>query len=136
MSEEISLRVISPERIAVETKASSVQFTGVDGLIGVLPGHAHMVAALAPGMLIYKQGGTAHTRFISGGFAEVLDNTVSIVSEACESPQEIDEERAKAAEERARERLRVRQAEGSDFDVLRAEAALSRALMRQLVKRR
>jgi F-type H+-transporting ATPase subunit epsilon len=136
MSEAITLRVVSPDRIAVDTTASSVQFTGVDGLIGVLPGHADMVAALAPGMVIYKHGGATETRFISGGFAEVRDNTVTIVSEACESPQEIDAERARSAEERARERLRVRRVEGGELDVLRAESALARALMRQLVKHR
>jgi F-type H+-transporting ATPase subunit epsilon len=92
-----------------------------------------MVAALDAGELLYRQNGREQLLFVAGGFAEVRDGTVRVVSEAGERPAEIDLERARAAERRARERLAsVRK--GENIDVLRAEAALRRAMVRMQIK--
>lgn len=135
---EITLRVITPERILVDTSAESVQFPALDGLTGVLPRHAPMVSALDAGMLRWTEKGRRETMFVSGGFAEVRANTVRIVTEASEPASDIDVERAEQAAQRARERLRTRRVEAgsAEFDVLRAEAALRRALMRLSVVER
>jgi F-type H+-transporting ATPase subunit epsilon len=131
MAGTLTLRVITPERIALDQSVSSVRIPGVDGSIGILPRHAPMVAALDVGLMHYRTDGREEVMFVSGGFAEVRDNTVRIVSEAGEKPVEIDEERARAAEARARERLsQERVLEGEPIDLLRAEVALKRALMR------
>ena len=130
MAGELTLRVITPDRIALDTTADSVVFPGVDGLIGVLPMHAAMVAAVDSGPLTYTAGGKEHTLFISGGFAEVRDNTVRFVTQAGELAKEIDAQRARDAEARARERLEQARAGKVDIDTVRAEAALQRALMR------
>ena len=127
----LTLRVITPERIVLDTAVDSVRIPGVDGSIGILPRHAAMVAALDAGLLHYRQGGRDEVMFVSGGFAEVRDDTVRVVTEAGERPAEIDEERAREAEKRARERLsQGRTADGEPLDLLRAEAALRRSLMR------
>jgi len=129
---KLTLRVITPDRIVLDTPVGAVRIPGVDGRIGILKGHARMVAALEIGMLSYAEGGTDKALFVSGGFAEVHDNTVRIVSEAGERPEEIDESRARKAEERARKRLeesRKPQA-GGDIDILRAQLALRRARAR------
>lgn len=131
----LTLRVITPDRIAVDQVVDSVRLPGVDGSIGVLPRHAHMVAALAPGELVWRGAGQEDRLFVSGGFAEVRRNTVRIVSEAGERPGDIDEERAREAERRARERLSVAH-KGEPIDLLRAEAALRRALVRLQVRQR
>ena len=102
---ELTLRIITPERIALDGTASSVRIPALDGSMGILPRHAPMVAALAEGELRYKNAQGEQSIFVSGGFAEVRDNTVRIVSEAGERPEEIDEERARQAEQRARERM-------------------------------
>jgi F-type H+-transporting ATPase subunit epsilon len=131
MADALTLRVITPERIALDQSVSSVRIPGVDGSIGILPRHAPMVAALDIGLMHYRTGGREDVLFVSGGFAEVRDNTVRIVSQAGEKPEEIDEERAREAEARARERLsQTRVLEGEPIDLLRAEAALKRALLR------
>jgi F-type H+-transporting ATPase subunit epsilon len=129
MADSMTLRVLTPERIVLDTSAASVRFPGVDGSIGVLPRHAPMVAALDAGELYYRHEGKEEHFFVSGGFAEVRQNTVRIVTDACERPTEIDVERAIKAGERARERLRSGKVDGADsLDVVRAEAALRRAL--------
>ena len=134
MTGSLTLRVITPERIVLDTQVSSVRVPGVDGSIGVLPRHAHMVAAVDIGLLHFVEGGANKALFVSEGFAEVKDDTLRVVCEAGELPAEVDEKRAKEAEQRARERLSGSKVVGAEaIDMLRAEAALRRALMRQNV---
>jgi F-type H+-transporting ATPase subunit epsilon len=129
----LTLRVITPDRIALDVQADAVRLPGLDGSIGILPRHAHMVAALDAGELDYRVGGKEYALFVSGGFAEVRDGTVRVVSPAGERPEEIDEERTLEAERRARARLdEVKY--GEPIDILRAQAALRRALLRKLLK--
>ena len=130
----LTLRVITPDCIALDEQADAVHLPGVDGSIGILPRHAHMVAALDAGELMYRSASGEKSLFVAGGFAEVRDGTVRVVSQAGELPEQIDEERARAAEKRARERLAAHA--GAGIDILRANASLRRALMRMLVKHR
>jgi F-type H+-transporting ATPase subunit epsilon len=133
VANSLTLRVITPDRIVLDVSVSSVRLPGVDGAIGVLPRHAHMVAALGVGPLRYVEAGIEKAIFVSEGFAEVRDDTLRVVCEAGELPEDIDPERAKEAEKRARERLAHTRAGSEPIDVLRAEMALRRALMRQQV---
>ena len=137
MADTITLRVITPETIVLDTTAESVKVPAVDGLMGILPKHAPMVAALGAGAMSYVSGGKEHQLFVSTGFAEVRDNTLRILTPAGEEPQEIDLERARQAEARARERLKPRRtgmtAEEAEVDLVRAQTSLRRALMRQKI---
>lgn len=138
MSDSITLRVITPEKVLVEAQASYVQFPGIDGLTGVLKGHAPLVSALDAGVLEWKSGGSTEEMFVAGGFCEVRDNVVRVVTEAGEPISEIDLDRAEESAERARERLRGKKVDfdQAEFDLVRAQAALRRALMRQHAARR
>ena len=133
----VTLRVITPDKIALDQQVESVIVPGVDGKLGILPRHAPMIAAVDTGILEYRETrtGPKHAMFVSGGFAEVHGDTVRVVTEAGEKPSEIDEQRAKEAEARARERLANARnnaaAAGDPIDILRAESALLRAVMRQ-----
>jgi F-type H+-transporting ATPase subunit epsilon len=131
----LTLRIITPERIAFDEPVDAVSLPATGGSAGILPRHAHMITALDPGVLRYTAGGKSHELFVGGGFAEVQGDTVRVLSSVGERPEEIDEERALAAEKRARERLTLRSKSADAFDALRAELALQRALMRQRVKR-
>lgn len=136
MAGELTLRIITPEKIALDTVADSVRVPAADGSMGILKRHAPMVAALDSGLLRFKADGQETVMFVAGGFAEVRSNTVRVVTEAGERAQEIDVERALAAEKRARERLAARTSPGRDpVDLLRAEASLRRAIMRIRAKR-
>jgi len=129
----ITLRIITPDRVLLDTEASSITFPTVDGSVGVLKDHAPMVAAVGVGELGYTgDSGSGDALFVSGGFAEVRDNVVRVVTDVSEPISEIDVQRASRAAERARERLQTQQSEeGDPIDLLRAQAALQRALMRQ-----
>ena len=132
MANPITLRVITPDTVALDETVDSVVLPGLDGQLGVLARHATMVTALDHGELRYKQGGVEHHMFVSGGFAEVRDDTLRVVTEAGEHVRDIDAERAKKAEERARERL---EKGDEEIDTVRAEASLRRAIMRLSISR-
>ena len=132
MAANFTLRVITPDRIALDTTVDSIKVPALDGSMGILPRHAAMVAALDAGEVGFLSGGRDESLFVSGGFAEVRGATVRIVADAAERPSDIDVERADRAAERAKERLRV----SKGVDVVRANEALRRALQRKLLARK
>lgn len=135
MSGSLTLRVITPDRVLLDTTAASISFPTTDGSVGVLKDHAPMVAAVGAGELSYRgDGGQPEVMFIAGGFAEVRDNTVRVVTDVAEEPSEIDVERAVKAAERARKNLEHFESnEGEKLDLLRARASLMRAMARQKI---
>ena len=82
---------------------------------------------ISPGILTITEAEETKEAALHAGFAEILQNEVVILAEIIEWPEEIDEERAKRARERAEERLRTKTPE---TDILRAETALQRAMAR------
>ena len=121
------LRIITPERIFYECQAKMVEFNTTEGEIGVLPGHIPLTVILKPGIVsIYEPDGEKHAALHSG-FAEILQDQVTILAEIVEWPAEIDLSRAEAAKARAEERLNSKTPE---TDIARAETALLRALAR------
>ncbi|MBL8862381.1 MAG: ATP synthase F1 subunit epsilon [Planctomycetes bacterium] len=131
----LTLRVITPDRIVLDEIVESVRLDGLDGSLGVLPRHAPMIAALDVGLVRYSGAQGARTLFCAGGFAEVHGDTLRVVTQASERPEDIDEARARDAEQRARERLRTGvEPSGEPLDVPRARAALKRALFRLQAK--
>ena len=99
------LRVFASPVIAEEAKRSVL--AGLVGKLSLTPmaHHIPFLSALGIGSLMYKTGGRPNYVFISGGFAEVSGNKVTILAEVAERPEEIDVERAKKAQERAKKRL-------------------------------
>ena len=128
---ELLLEVVTPDRLVLSTQAEVVVCPGVEGQFGVLPGHIPFLSALEIGEMYYKAGGKTEYLAVSGGFAEVTGEKVTIVAESAEKGREIDIERAKRALERAEKRLTAAKTENIDW--ARAEAAMRRSLMRTKV---
>lgn len=123
-----TVQVFTPERTVLSTEAISLVAPGFEGSFGVLAHHAPMLIELRVGELrITTQEGKEKRLAISGGFAEIYNNTVRVLADSAELAEEIDIERAEAARRRAEERLRTHHA---DTDIARAEAALHRATNR------
>jgi F-type H+-transporting ATPase subunit epsilon len=121
---------VTPEKIVFEQDVASIIAPGMVGYLGVLTDHAPLITPLVPGKLEVREvGGRQSTYFVSGGFLEVSNNVATILADAIEKPGEIDISRARAAEQRARDRLSHRT--DRQIDVARAEAALKRSLWRQ-----
>ena len=78
----LTVSVISPERVLFEGQASSVVAPGYDGQLGILPGHAPLMTVLGKGVL-RLEGAGAESRFqVDGGFLQVVDNKVRVVTES------------------------------------------------------
>ena len=131
------VEVVTAERELYNGEADELIAPGSEGELGILPRHAALLATLKPGELRIKQGGVEEPLFISGGFIEVSNNQVTVLADAAEHAEEIDQARAEAARRRAQERL-----EQATSEVERAEltAALERAISRlrvaELARRR
>ncbi|MCM1065057.1 MAG: ATP synthase F1 subunit epsilon [Eubacterium sp.] len=122
-----NLRIITPDRVFYEGETEMVEFNTTEGQVGVLPGHIPLTVIVKPGILHIHEAEGEKTAALHAGFAEILPEGITILAEIIEWPEEIDENRAEAARERAEERLRSRTPE---TDIARAETALQRAVAR------
>jgi F-type H+-transporting ATPase subunit epsilon len=129
LPEAIELIVVTPERQLLKETVVEVTIPGLDGELGVLPGHAPLMTELGVGELRYKtaNSGQPTALAIIQGFAEVLPDRVTVLAETAERAEEIDLSRAERALERAQRRIAQPTPE---VDWARAEFALRRALIR------
>ncbi len=125
----LHLEVVTPEKIVISQEVEMVVAPGILGEFGVLEGHVPFLSGIVPGELRYTEGQESGSFAVTGGFAEVVNDKVSILVDAAENRGEIDVERAKGAMERAQERM-AKGRSTEDIDYIRAEAALKRAIMR------
>lgn len=123
----LQLDIVTPDQLVLSKEVDYVGAPGLEGEFGVLPGHIPFISALAVGGLYYKTGGQTKTVFVSGGFAEVSDDKITILAESAEQAENIDFARAEHARKRAEERLANKDA---DINASRALAALTRANIR------
>ena len=137
MAQKLSCEVVTAERVVFRGEADMVIAPGVEGQMGILPRHAPLLAALQEGELIIRGVGGALEEDVSmaigGGFVEVLNDRVVVLADSAERADEIDEDRAEEARQRAVEQLQ-RQEEKTDLAT--AEAALRRSKVRLKVSRR
>jgi len=128
MADKIRLRLVTPSRLLLDEEVDEVTAPGVLGEFGVLPNHIAFLTLLAPGEMSYKQGAQRTRLAIGGGYAEVLNNVMTVLADAAEFADEIDVDRARRAREQAEKKITALNPEDRDFTV--AEAALKRALVR------
>ena len=122
-----TLKIITPDRIFYEDQVSMVEFNTVEGEVGIYKQHIPMTMIISPGILTITQENETREAALHAGFAEVLQDKVTILAEIIEWPAEIDLKRAEEAKERAESRIREH-APGTDMK--RAEMSLKRAVAR------
>ncbi len=123
----LQLEVVTPDKTVVSGEVEMAVCPGIEGEFGVLPKHVSLLSALKIGGMRYRTGGKDEHVFISGGFADVNNDVLTVLAESAELADSIDTARAMAAKERAERRIA-----GHDekVDMTRAEAALQRAIVR------
>ena len=126
------LEIISPERSFFVGKAKFLELTTSEGEIGIYKNHIPMTNVLAPGIVTIHQADGIKEAAVHSGFIVILKDSVKIMAEVAEWPEEIDAQRADEARKRAEKRLK----EGKNVDMARAEAALKRSLVRLNLKGR
>ena len=96
---ELQLEIVTPEKKIVSTPVVVCSCPGVAGEFGVLKDHISLLSALKIGALHYrtKESNEEHYVFVSGGFADVNNNVLTVLAESAENAKDIDAARAEAA---------------------------------------
>jgi F-type H+-transporting ATPase subunit epsilon len=135
LPESIQLIVVTPERQMLRESVVEVTMPGLDGQLGILPGHAPLMTELGIGELAYRTSTSSQPMVMAviSGFAEVLPDRVTVLAETAERAEEIDLARAEAAKARAEKRLA---AGDTNIDWDRANVALQRSIIRIQIARK
>lgn len=121
------LKIISPDEIFYDGEGTFLEFTAVEGDMGVYKNHIPLTALLEPCVMKIHNGTEEKKAAVLGGFVEILQDKITVLAEDAQWPDQIDVDRAKQAKKRAQERLAKKEA---GTDLVRAEAALKRAIAR------
>jgi F-type H+-transporting ATPase subunit epsilon len=123
----IRLEIVTPEKQLFSGSVLRVTVPSTQGYLGILPGHAPLLAELGIGEISYETAGKIEYLANSWGFVEVLPDRVVILAQTAELAGEIDTKRAESAKSRAEKRLASKD---SGIDFSRAQLALLRAITR------
>jgi F-type H+-transporting ATPase subunit epsilon len=127
LSDTLPLRIVTPEKVAWEGAVASLTVPAWEGSLGILPGHAPLLAQLKEGVVRILQGDAERLLAVSGGFVEVSEGKAALFAETAELAEEVDAERARQAAEKAKQAVRASSGEVLDEA---AAAALRRAMAR------
>ncbi len=119
------LKVVTPDKLFFEGEIDMLVARTIEGDVGILLNHSPLVTILDIGRLVIKDGDERKIAACAGGYIDVRNNNITVVSDACEWEEEIDINRAERAKERASKRL-----EDKDTDTFKAELALKKAINR------
>ena len=122
-----AVEIITPERVLYTGESDFIEFTTTEGEIGVYKNHIPLTAVLAPGIVYIHNGEETKTAAVHAGFVQILGDRITLLAEIAEWPDEIDVARAEAAKARAEQRISN---PTPDIDIMRAEFALRKALIR------
>jgi F-type H+-transporting ATPase subunit epsilon len=132
MSNTLKLRIVTPESTYTE-EVDMVTLPGVEGQMGLLPGHIRMMTQMVPGELIVHKDGRDRFLAVGEGLVEVSSERVDILTDMAITAENIDEAKAEEARQRAAARLKERI---SSEEVATVSASLVRSLAQLRVKRR
>lgn len=125
------VKIIAPDRVFYEGQVSFMEFNTTEGIVGIYPKHIPMTVVIAPGVLKIVTEDGEKIAALHSGFAEILGDSITILAESVEWPDEIDVRRAEEAKARAERRIK-----DDTQDMNRAELALKRSLVRMQLSKR
>jgi len=117
---KLHLTIVTRERKIADLDVDEVELPASDGEIGILPGHAPLLAMLRIGQMRYRTGTTVMRLVLSWGFAEVLPDRVIVMAETARLPQEIDAAAAEREREEAERALADLSSHDPEFAVVEA----------------
>ena len=129
----LHLKIVTPEKLLIDEEVSQVNVNTKDGVIGILPNHTNLMAQLAPGELIIKKGGKSEVLAIGSGFLQMIDNTLSVMTDLAKYEEDIDEKAMEDAKKRAETALSQKL---SDEEYAETMAILEKSLAQLRIKRR
>lgn len=121
------LKIISPDRLFYEDDVTMIELGTTEGEMGVYAGHIPLTSVLVPDTIKIHKGEEIRKAALHSGFIEILPDSVTVLAEVAEWPEEIDVNRANEARIRAERRLASNDA---NINIMRAKLALKRSLAR------
>lgn len=125
----IRCEIVAQDKMLYEGDVDIVVIPGTAGVMGVLPNHAPLLTTLQFGVVQVRKGGEEENFAVAGGVAEIQPDLVTILADRAENVDEIDIERAEAAQQRAKEYMEQGPPPDSDR-YLAMSAALNRSNLR------
>jgi F-type H+-transporting ATPase subunit epsilon len=113
--------LVSPEKLAFSGDVDQVDVPGAEGDFGVLAGHAPVVAAIRPGILVIRTGTSQQKVIVLGGLAEVSDNKLTVLADVATSIEELDRARFAATISEMEERLKEKHGDELDQAIERLD---------------
>ena len=129
----LHLKIVTPEKVALDELVDMVTLTSADGELGILPHHANLMAKLEPGELRIKKGGRVEVLATGDGFIQVADNILTILTDLAVNETDIDEKAVEDAKKRAEQALEQKL---SDEEYAETLAILEKSLVQLRIKRR
>lgn len=130
MADKVAFELVTPEKIMTALEADMIVVPGGDGNFGVLPGHAPLLSTLRPGVVDIYEGETVSARiFVGGGFAEVTDESFTVLTEEAVALEDVDAAAASERLEKAQDALSAAQAEEEGVAAAEAELQVAEALV-------
>ena len=123
----LTLRVLAPDQSVFDDTVDEIILPSTTGLLGVLPGHISMVTAIDFGVLRVFKNGNWDSIALSGGFAEVESNEVTVLVNKAEMGKNIDSAKAEAELEQAKNQLSQNKDQGNSPEKIKAQETLNKA---------
>jgi F-type H+-transporting ATPase subunit epsilon len=130
---QLHLKIVTPEKLIYDEQVEMVTLTSAEGELGILPDHANLMAKLAPGELRIKKSGKTEILATGDGFIQIIDNTLTILTDLAVDEKNIDEKAVEQAKQRAEKALEDKL---SDEEYAETWAILEKSLAQLKVKRR
>jgi F-type H+-transporting ATPase subunit epsilon len=133
MADTLKLEIVTPEGKIFSDDVELVTLPGIDGEMGIFPGHVPLMTQLAAGEVIVRKAGQDSYLAVSDGFVEITGDHVAILADMAIRAENIEEVKAEEARRRAEARL----AEQLDSEeVATVEATITYSVAQLKVKRR
>ncbi|MFZ7317813.1 F0F1 ATP synthase subunit epsilon [Avibacterium avium] len=126
----LNLTVVSAEENIFTGQVKSIQATGIEGELGILPGHTPLLTAIKPGIVkLTLENGNEEVIYVSGGFLEVQPNVVTVLADVAIRGKELDADRILEAKRRAEQNI-VSSAKDANYEMLASQLAKELAKLR------
>lgn len=130
---KLHLEIITPEKVVFTDEVDMVVVPGIEGDLGILPGHVPLFTKVRAGELMVRKSDSQTFLAITGGFVEVLGDKVNVLADYAVRAEEVEVARVEEAKKRA-EKLMEERTTKQEFAI--AQAELQKALLELKVARR
>lgn len=129
----LHLKIVTPENEIFDSEVSQVNIPSTEGELGILPNHANLMATLIPGELVIKNGEKVTHMAVGEGFFQVVNNTLTVMTDLAIHAADIDERKVEEARKRAEEAMSHKL---SDEEHAATLAVLQKSVAQLKIKRR